>query len=113
MQCDATHERDFREQGEVKRGGCKTLISTFASWGRSARPQYVSLEVPFYLEIKNRYKYGCLGHVVHLSCALARLKQAHLRSALNSGYCEGAPDAKARLTFLKKPAAAAQGLERK
>lgn len=65
------------------------LISTFASWGRSVRPQYVSLEVPFYLEIKNRYKYGCLGHVVHLSCALARLQQALLRSTLNSGYCEG------------------------
>lgn len=86
MQGDATHERDFREQGE---GGGKMLISTFASWGRSARPQYVSLEVPFYLGIKNIYKYVCLGHVVCMSCALARLQQALLRSTLNSGYCEG------------------------
>lgn len=45
------------------------LIFTFASWGRSARPQYVSPEVPFYLGIKNRYKYGVWGHAVAVSCA--------------------------------------------
>lgn len=71
------------------------------------------LKFHFTCKLNTDINTAVLGHVVHLSCALARLQQALLRSTLNSGYCEGAPEAKAKLTFLKKPAAAAQGLERK
>lgn len=48
------------------------MFSTFASWGRSARPQYVSHEVPLYLKDTNQKKRG-FKHTVwlHANCLLA------------------------------------------
>lgn len=60
-QGDATQKGGFREGGE-KGVKCWWLFSTFASWGRSARPQYVSPEV-LYLKRKNK---GFISH--HATC---------------------------------------------